>query len=106
MTRRAKATPKEERQLPSRPLVPMPKPSTPNAGLVFHAKWSDGIETQMSIYSRGAKPDIARAVAVSRAAYSSRKRVPMADITAMIVQAHFKKDGAVVATYTSEELPQ
>jgi hypothetical protein len=43
-------------------------------GPTFVAQWSDGIVTRMSIYTHDEKPDIGRAVRVSKAAYDSRTK--------------------------------
>ena len=69
-----------------KPATPEPKRVPPSDGLVFRTKWSDGIETRMSVYTFINDLDVKRAIAVSAAAYSSRKRVPMAAITATIEQ--------------------
>ena len=72
---------------------------------MFWAKWSDGIETRMSVYTFIDDLDVERAMAVSAAAYSSRKCVPMAAITATIVRARFEDlSGAIVESYNAEQL--
>jgi hypothetical protein len=86
------------------PATPAPKSVQPSDSLVFAAKWSDGTETRMSIYTTLEELDVARGVAVSRAAYSSRRRVPMTEIVATIVQASFEKDCVILQSYTSEEV--
>jgi hypothetical protein len=87
------------------PATPAPKSVQPSDSLVFAAKWSDGTETRMSTYTVVDDLDVKCGVAVSRAAYSSRKRVPVAKITATIMQAHFEKEGVVLQAYAAEELP-
>jgi hypothetical protein len=90
-----------------KPATPEPKRVPPSDGLVFWAKWSDGIETRMSVYTFINNLDVKRAMAVSAAAYSSRKRVPMAAITTTIVQARFEDlSGAIVESYNAEQLSQ
>ena len=54
------------------PATPAPHPVRPSESLLFAAKWSDGLETRMSVYTTVDNLDVARGVAVSRAAYSSR----------------------------------
>jgi hypothetical protein len=59
----------------------------------------------MAVYTFADDLDLERAKTVRAAAYSSRKRVPMAAITATIVQAHFEDpDGVIVASYNAEQL--
>jgi hypothetical protein len=87
------------------PATPAPKSIPASDSVVFAAEWSDGTKTRMSIYTAIEELDVKRAVAVSRAAYSSRKRMPVADIAARIERAHFEKDGVVVRSFTIEELP-
>jgi hypothetical protein len=86
------------------PATPAPKSVQPSDSLVFAAEWSDGTRTRMSIYSTLNNLDFARGVTVSRAAYSSRRRVPITDIAATIVQAHFEKDGVMLQSYAAREL--
>jgi hypothetical protein len=86
------------------PATPAPKSVPASDSVVFAARWSDGIETKMSVYTTVDELDVARGVAVSRAAYSSRRRVPITDIAATIVQARFEKGGEVLRTYAAEEL--
>ncbi len=76
----------------------------PGASPVFRAKFSDGTKVRMSVYTLLNPLDIKRAVAVSRAAYSSRLHIPMSAITATIVEAHFEKDGKILQRYGTEEL--
>jgi hypothetical protein len=86
------------------PTTPAPKSVRPSDSLVFAARWSDGIETRMSVYTTIGELDVARGVAVSHAAYSSRRHVLMGEITATIVQACFEKDGVVLRTYAAGNL--
>lgn len=86
------------------PPVSVPKPPPASAGPIFIARFADGVTTRMSIYSGLDPLDLERGIAVSRAAYSSRTRTPMA-AAPLIVQAHFEDgDGAVLASYTAEQL--
>ena len=87
------------------PATPAPKSVRPSDSLVFAARWSDGVETRMSVYTVVDELDVTRGVAVSRAAYSSRRRVPITAIVATIMQAHFEKEGVVLRAYATEELP-
>jgi hypothetical protein len=85
----------------SKPVIPVPKPPPARRGPVFYAKWSDGVETCMSIYSGLDCPDIKRAVAVSQAAHSSRTKGK----SAAIVSGHFETaDGEVLRSYSSDEI--
>ena len=86
----------------SKPVIPVPKPPAPRKSPVFCAKWSDGLETRMSIYSRIDHPDIRRAVAVSQAAHASRTKGK----SAAIVSGHFETaDGEMLRSYsTSDEI--
>jgi hypothetical protein len=89
------------------PATPAPAPVAPSDGPTFTAVFSDGIETKMSIYSSADENnlDAARAVAVSRAAYSSRAKVPMAEITATITYARFDNvRGMLLASYSAADL--
>jgi hypothetical protein len=86
------------------PATPTPKSIPASDSVVFAAEWSDGTKTRMSIYTMVGELDIERGVAVSHAAYSSRKRIPMAEIAATIVQAYFEKDGTVLRSFAAEEL--
>jgi hypothetical protein len=89
---------------PSSPIVPVPKPAPPSDGLIFEAHWSNGQTTRMSVYGFIKNPDIARALRVSRAALSARLRVPLDQIEAVIENAHFEQEGAIVKTCTADEL--
>jgi hypothetical protein len=90
---------------PSKPVIPVPKPPPASAGPVFVARFADGKETRMSIYS-GLKPlDLGRAIAVSKAAYSCRVGAPTSAIAVPIIEARFEtKDGGLLASYGAEEL--
>ena len=87
-----------------KPATPPPPQVKPSDSPVFVARWSDGTETRMSTYAMLKKLDLKRGIALSRAAYSSRNRIPMATIEAAIVEARFEKDDVVVQTYTAEQL--
>jgi hypothetical protein len=87
-----------------KPATPAPEPVKPSDGPVFEATWSDGTQTRMSIYAWLDNLNVNRAAAVSRAAYSSRHRVPMPEIVATITEAHFEKDGAIIASCTADDL--
>jgi hypothetical protein len=76
----------------------------PGASPVFKAEFSDGVKTKMTIYTPIKPLDLKRAVVVSHAAYSARKRIPMSAITATITEASFSKDGKVLAEYTAADL--
>jgi hypothetical protein len=48
-----------------KPATPEPKRVPPSDSLVFWAKWSDGVETRMSVYTFADDLDVKRAIAVS-----------------------------------------
>jgi hypothetical protein len=52
----------------TRPATPPPKPVEPSDGPVFEAKWSDGTETRMSVYSSLIDLDVRRGIALAEAA--------------------------------------
>jgi hypothetical protein len=95
-----------------KPKSRMPTPATPapnevpsSDGLIFETEWNDGTKTRMSVYTFADSLDVKRGVAVSRAAYSGRKRIPMSAITATIERAHFEDSGgAIVATYNATQI--
>jgi hypothetical protein len=102
MIRKRKITTKKKM---TKPATPAPTEFPPSDGLVFWAKWSDGTETRMSVYSQIDDLDLRRAAVVSAAAYSSRKRMPMTVITATICAARFEdEDGVIIETYNAEQL--
>jgi hypothetical protein len=89
----------------------MPKSATPEPAAVkssdspaFVAEWSDGTTTRMSTYTILRRLNLKRGVALIRAAYASRKKIPMAMIEATIVEARFEKEGVVVRAYAAEDL--
>jgi hypothetical protein len=62
---------------------------------VFVARFSDGEVTRMTTYAANGKLDRKRGVQLARHAYRSRmKKEPSA-----IVEAHFEKEGAILAIY-------
>lgn len=65
-------------------------------GPTFVANWADDITTRMSIHTPDDNLDLKRAVRVSLAAYLSRTK---GRGTAHIDQAHFERDGRVLAAY-------
>ncbi len=70
-------------------------------GPTFVADWSDGIRTRMSIHTNDEKPDLERAIKVSRAAYESRtKGLGFATMT----QGTFERDGETLHHYGPREL--
>ena len=85
-----------------KPATPAPRPVPPSDGPVFIAEWSDDTETRMSIYATLDDLDVRRAVEVSRAAYSSRHRVPIPAAT--IVEGRFEHGGTVIKTFSADEL--
>ena len=89
-----------------KPATPPPPEVKPSDSPTLVAQWSDGTKTRMSTYTLLKKLDLKRGIALARAAYSSRKKMPMAAIEATIVEVHFEKDGLVVRTYTPEELKE
>jgi hypothetical protein len=91
----------ENKLKPATPMAPQVKPSD---GPTFVAQWSDGVTTRMTTYTMLKKLDLKRGLALSRAAYSSRKKVSMATIEATIIGAHFEKDDAVVHVYAAAQL--
>lgn len=107
--RKTKKRPPKNPDMPRLLPVPAPAPAEvkPSDGPIFTAVFSDGIVTRMSIYSSADEKDldVARAVAVSRAAYSSRGGVPMAEITATITFARFETTrGDLLTSYSAEDL--
>jgi hypothetical protein len=91
---------------PPKPILPVPPPPPASEGPVFIAKFMDGVKTRMSIYSGLDPLDLKRAIAVSRAAYSSRTKTPMDAITTPIIEAHFetRDDGMLLASYDKEQI--
>jgi hypothetical protein len=76
-----------------------------SASPTFVARFEDGTETRMSVFSSREQLDVARGIAIARAAYSSRKRIPLTKSVSRIVSGHFEDDeGAVLATYDAEQL--
>lgn len=59
-------------------------------GPTFVAYWSDQVVTRMSIHTTDEKPDVERAIRVSRAAYESRTKYKG---TAKLVRGHFERGG-------------
>jgi hypothetical protein len=89
------------------PATPAPNEVPPSDGLVFEAAWDDGITTRMSVYTFVDDLDLKRAIALSKAAYSSRKRIPLAEIKAIIVQAQFRDSGnTIIATHDAAQLKE
>jgi hypothetical protein len=90
---------------PSKPVIPVPKPPPASAGPIFIARFADGKETRMTVYSGLDPLDLGRGIAVSKAAYSCRVGVPMSAIAVPIIEARFEtKDGVLLAAYTAEQL--
>lgn len=70
-------------------------------GPTFAASWSDGVVTRMSIHTHDEKPDVQRAVRVSKAAYDSRtKGLGFAKLQA----GHFERAGLILSRYEAKEL--
>jgi hypothetical protein len=92
-----------EKKLP-KPATPAPAEVKPSDAPTFVAQWSDGTETRMTTYTILKKLDLKRGITLARAAYSSRKKVPMSAIETTIIAAHFEKDDVVVRAYTAKEL--
>jgi hypothetical protein len=71
-----------------------------NSSPVFVARFSDGEVTRMTTYAPNGKLDRKRGVQLAQHAYRSRvKKEPPA-----IVEAHFEKEGVILATYEQEAL--
>jgi hypothetical protein len=92
-----------EKKMP-KPATPAPAEVKPSDSPTFVAQWSDGVTTKMTTYTMLTRLDLKRGIALSRAAYSSRKKILIATIEATIVEARFEKDGAVVRAYTAEDI--
>jgi hypothetical protein len=100
----SKRSKKPKSRMPT-PATPAPNEVPPSDALIFEVEWSDGTKTRMSVHTFADSLDVKRGVAVSRAAYSSRKKIPMSSITATIVQGHFEdSSGAIVATYNAAQI--
>jgi hypothetical protein len=66
----------------------------------FVAKFADGVTTRMTTFTPRDKLNVWRGVRLAHAAYRSRtKREPVP-----IVEAHFERNGAVLAEYRAEQL--
>ena len=73
-------------------------------GPTFVALWSDGVFTRMSIHTHAEKPDVGRAVRVSKAAYDSRtKGLGFATISCGWFERHGSMVGAH-GVYQAEQL--
>jgi hypothetical protein len=84
--------------------APFPKPPPASASPIFVARFADGVETRVSIYSALDPLDVERGITIAKAAYSSRTRTPMAAAPAFL-EAHFDdRDGVLLASYTAEQL--
>jgi hypothetical protein len=66
-------------------------------GIVFQAKWSDGVVTRMSVFCGEGKLDLGRAVRLSWHAYDSRTKGK--GTAKLIVAGQFESDGEVLQTY-------
>jgi len=71
-------------------------------GPTFYARFVDGTETRMSVFTSRTRLDLQRGVALSRVAYEARtkhlKEPPP------IVASRFEQEGGVLKTYSAEEL--
>ena len=86
------------------PVIPVPRAPPPSEGPVFTAVFEDGVQTKMSVYSGLDPLDLERAIKVSRAAYSSRTKKPMAAAPRIVAALFEDREGVLLASYTADQL--